>query len=599
MKITYKNQRLEKAVISVNTFNSAVIIATFVMLLGFSEPLISVSILHAIQIFCLITMITEKFIRYLNCRSKHEFFRGYWHEIPLLILLVLSVIFIRKFSHAADPVLLMNRAVAVYLIIQVVDKLCRTSVSLAASATSPTLTLILSFLVLIVGGAGFLYLPNSHNCEKLSAVDALFTSTSAVCVTGLIVKDTGVDFSAMGQWVILILIQLGGLGIVIFGAVFSLLLGQAFTLKESVAMQDILNTGTVNKIGRMIAFIFVATIIIESVGVILLLDNWNFDTRTDINGHGALFYSLFHSVSAFCNAGFALYSDSFTGFKNNWQTYLVICPLIVTGGLGFGVLYNITEVLSNRWKLIKHRLFKGKTIIGSIQLRHLNLHSKVVLFSSLFLILLGTAGFMILERYNPQQTGLNYNGQNGQLFLDSFFQSVTTRTAGFNTIDNGAISQPSKMLTIILMCIGGSPGSTAGGMKTVTFMVVILAAAAVISRKNEPEIFHRSIQKDFISRAVMVLVLYIAILFIVTFGLAVTESGSGLDFNNLAFEAASALGTVGLSTGLTASLSTGGKLLLIAAMIIGRLGPMTLVASLAFKIKKSNYNYPSEPITIG
>jgi trk system potassium uptake protein len=599
VKITYKNQRLENYIITVNAFNSAIIIATFVMLLGYEEPLISVSILHSIQALCFVMMIAEKIIRYLNSRVKREFFRGYWHEIPILLLLIFHIAASRGFQPNVEIGQLFNKSVSIYLIIQVVDKFCRTSVSLAASATNTTLTLVLSFMVLIVGGAGFLHLPNSRNCEELSIVDALFTSTSAVCVTGLVVKDTGVDFSAMGQWVILILIQLGGLGIVIFGAVFSLLLGQAFTVKESVAMQDILNTGTVNKIGRMIAFIFIATIVIESIGFILLLDNWDFRGRTGVNGHGVMFYSLFHSVSAFCNAGFALYPDSFIGFKHNWQMYLVICPLIIAGGVGFGVLYDINEILCNRFKLSAYRLIDGKKIIGNIQRKRLSLHSKIVLFSSLLLILFGTAGFMILERHNPQQSGLNYDGQNGQLFLDSLFQSVTSRTAGFNTIDNGTISQPSKMLTIILMIIGGSPGSTAGGMKTVTFVVVLLAAAAVISRKSEPEIFRRSIQEDFISRAITVMVLYVAVLFLVIFGLAVTESGSGLDFNNLAFEAASALGTVGLSTGLTPSLSTGGKLLLIAAMIVGRLGPMTLVASLAFKIKKSNYNYPTEPVTIG
>ncbi|MFZ2147899.1 MAG: potassium transporter TrkG, partial [Sedimentisphaerales bacterium] len=263
MRIEYKNKRLERVLIGVNAFTAAMVAATFVILFGgFKGPLLPEVILYTIQVALLCVFVAEKIVRLSNAVSRVEFWRANWFEIPLLLLLIVAVAGAGRWfaPTKAEAAVVRHFAVGIYLVLQVVAKLCRTSVNLAASGKSPTQTLIASFLVLIISGAVLLMLPRATTGENLRFVDALFTATSATCVTGLIVKDTGRDFSLMGQVVILTLIQLGGLGIVIFGAVFALLLGQALSVRESAAMQDLLSARTLSQIGNMIAFIFIGTV---------------------------------------------------------------------------------------------------------------------------------------------------------------------------------------------------------------------------------------------------------------------------------------------------------------------------------------------------
>ncbi len=276
MQIHYKNKRLEKVLIGVNALTAAVVAASFVVLFGFDEPLLPARILYTVQVALLCVFIVEKIVRLFNAVSMGEFWRGNWFEVPFLLALGIAVLGAGRWFYRDDPETLRHFAVGIYLVLQVVTKLCRTSVNLAASGRSPTRTLIASFLVLIISGAGLLMLPRSSapDTEKTSFVDALFTATSATCVTGLIVKNTGQDFSLMGKLIILSLIQLGGLGIVVFGAVFALLLGQALSLRESVAMQDLLSARTLSRIGNIIAFIFVGTILIEAVGAVSVFGMW-------------------------------------------------------------------------------------------------------------------------------------------------------------------------------------------------------------------------------------------------------------------------------------------------------------------------------------
>jgi trk system potassium uptake protein TrkH len=262
MQIQYKNNLLEKVLIGVNALTAAAITASFAALFGFDEPQLPARFLYAAQVALLCIFIIEKAIRIFNAVSKTEFLRANWFEIPLVLALVIAVVWAGRWFYGYESSTVRHFAVGIYLVLQVVTKLCRTCVNLAASGKSPTRTLIASFLVLIIGGAGLLCLPKASTGERASFVDALFTATSATCVTGLIVRDTGKDFSLMGQLIILFLIQLGGLGIVMFGAVFALLLGQALSLRESVAMQDLLSARTLSRIGNMIAFIFIGTIFI-------------------------------------------------------------------------------------------------------------------------------------------------------------------------------------------------------------------------------------------------------------------------------------------------------------------------------------------------
>ena len=599
MRIEYKNKRLEEVLIAVNVVTAAMVVATIVLLFGFKEPLLVETILYTLQVVLLCVFIAEKIIRFSNAVSKVEFWRANWFEIPLLLLLGVTVIGAGHWfaSTKAEAVVVRHFAVGIYLVIQVVAKLCRTSVNLAASGRSPTRTLIASFLVLIISGAGLLMLPRASTGENLGFVDALFTATSATCVTGLIVKDTGQDFSLMGQVVILSLIQLGGLGIVVFGAVFALLLGQALSLRESVAMRDLLSARTLSQIGKIIAFIFVGTVLIEAIGAAGLFGMWdNVPGRvTDI--HQQWFYSIFHSISAFCNAGFSLFGNSFISYNRSWSVYVVVCPLIILGGLGFGVLYDIFNTATNRVNQFFKKLFHKQYRLSMETPKRLRLQTKIVLSVSTFLIVLGMLAILLFERYasggdSAEKTGI----------LGALFQSVTARTAGFNTVDISSLSSSSKFVLILLMFIGGSPGSTAGGIKTVTLAVVIMTAVAALRKRHEVEMFKRSVRIVVVGRAITVTLLFAAVLFSAALALSITESSNGFTLSEIMFETASALGTVGLSTGVTGSLTTltdAGKLIIIAVMLIGRLGPLTLLAALTFNIKPARYNYPDEAVIVG
>jgi trk system potassium uptake protein TrkH len=596
MRIYYKNNRLEKVVIVVNTFTAAAVVASFVALFGFHQPLLSRRILYAGQVFLLCIFIAEKTVRFVNSVHKREFWQVHWFEIPLLFALVITLAGAGHWFGKADPAAVRHFAVGIYLVVQVVTKLCRTSVSLAASGTNPTRTLIASFVLLIISGAGLLMLPRASAGESLGFVDALFTATSATCVTGLIVKDTGSDFSLMGQLIILSLIQLGGLGIVVFGAVFALLLGQALSLRESIAMQDLLSTRTLSRIGNMIFFIFVGTLLIEAIGAVSLFGMWDNVPGWTGDGRQQWFCSIFHSISAFCNAGFGLFGDSLVRYNGSWALYVVVCPLIVLGGLGFGVLYNLANIVADRViRFFKRRFYKHYRISMEVPTR-MRLQTKIVLSVSAGLIVLGMLAIIVFERYAGESGSAKNTG-----ILDALFQSITARTAGFNTVDISAMSASSKLVLIVLMFIGGSPGSTAGGIKTVTLAVIIMTVVSTLRKRQEVEMFKRSVRIVVVGRAITVMLLFIVVLFGAALALSITENGNPSSFSmlDIMFEASSALGTVGLTTGITPFLTDAGKLIIIAVMLIGRLGPLTLLAALTFNLKPVRYNYPEEAVIVG
>jgi len=436
--------------------------------------------------------------------------------------------------------------------------------------------------------------------ENISFVDALFTATSATCVTGLIVKDTGQDFSLMGQVVILSLIQLGGLGIVVFGAVFALLLGQALSLRESVAMQDLVSARTVSRISNMIVFIFFGTILIEAAGAISLFRMWDDVPGRVANVQQQWFCSIFHSISSFCNAGFSLFNDSFVGYNRSWGVYVVVCPLIVLGGLGFSVLYDLANIAVDRIKKFFKRSFFKRYRFSIEAPKRMRLQTKIVLSVSAALIILGMLAILLFERYAGADGSQANTG-----ILGALFQSITARTAGFNTINIKEASAPSKFILILLMFIGGSPGSTAGGIKTVTLAVVIMTVFAALRKRQEVEMFRRSVRITIVGRAITVTLLFVLVLFAATLILSITEnaniaeSAGHFNMSDIMFEAASALGTVGLTTGYTPYLTTIGKVIIILVMLIGRLGPLTLLAALTFNLKPVQYNYPEEAVIVG
>jgi len=587
MQVAYKNKQLERVLIAINISSAVVVVGTFVLLFGLRERLLPAKLLFAAQYILLFIFIAEKVIRLTNSVSLREFWRANWYEAPLLLALGVATV---AAGGQTNTEAIRRFAVGIYLVLQVVVKVCRTTVDLAASGKNPTRTLIASFVVLILSGTGVLMLPKSAAAQRIGFVDALFTATSAACVTGLTARDTGADYSLMGQVTILSLIQLGGLGIVIFGAVFALLLGQALSIRESAAMQDLLSEQTLGRIGRMIAFVFAGTVLIEGLGTLSMLWMWDNVPGRIESIQQQWYCSIFHSISAFCNAGFGLFSDNLVSYSRCWPVYGVICPLIILGGLGFGVLYDLTVIASGRVVLLCNRLLRGRTLFSRRMPRKMQLQTKIVLVVTTCLIVFGTLVILLFERF----TGSGKWDIGG-----AFFQSVTARTAGFNTVQIGAMSASSKFILILLMFIGGSPGGTAGGIKTITLAVIIMAAIATLKKRDEVHLFRRSVGPVIVRRAITVTLLFIVVLFTAALALTITEHGSGFTLMDVFFETASALGTVGLSTGITPSLTTAGKLIIIVVMLIGRLGPLTLLAAVTFNLKSARYSYPQEPIIVG
>jgi trk system potassium uptake protein TrkH len=576
MDIVYKNKTLERILIFTNATVTGVVVAIGLAQLGFYEPLLPAKIMHIVLIISAILFVADQFLRFFNARSRMDYLRVFWFGFVSI-----AAFFILY------PISGLITALGFYLLLQIIAKVCRTVVNLAASGKSPAVTFVGSFIIIVFIGAILLMLPRSYT-KPISFVDALFTSTTATCVTGLTVKDTGTDFTFIGHIVILSLIQIGGLGIVIFGAVFAMLFGQSLGMRQTAAMQDLLSERTSSAIAHFIGFIFIATTIIESLGAIFLHNMWLKAAPLPAHIESLWFCSVFHSISAFCNAGVGLFSDNLIKYNFDWRVYGVICPLIILGGLGFGVLHNITDF---SWYKVKsffiHRpnKYRKPAVPEKIQLQ-----TKIVLLVTIILIVGGMFGLLILQNNTAQ-------GHFG--IGDAFFQSVTARTAGFNTIDMTTLSASSKMLMIILMFIGGSPGGTAGGIKTVTLVIIIMAVYATTRRRAEVEIFKRSVPLTAVGNALTVVALFTLVLFTATFALAITERHNNFDFIDIMFEVASALGTVGLSCGITASLTTAGKIIIIITMLIGRLGPLTLLAAMTYNIKPARFNYPTEPVVVG
>lgn len=437
--------------------------------------------------------------------------------------------------------------------------------------SNPPVSFMASFIAVILIGAVFLMMPGSSvNKQVTPFLDALFTSTSATCVTGLAVFDTGTYFSSFGQMVILILIQLGGLGIMTVSTAFALILGQRLTLKLENVMQNVIGETSSINLFELLKNIVLVTIIIESIGAVLLY----FSFSQYYEPLQAVYYSVFHSVSAFCNAGFSLQADSFIGFSKNVNITFTITSLIILGGIGFAVLIDL------------HRYFFGKN-----KNRRLTLHTKLVLSTTG--VLLGSAFLLFfLAEYSVTMKGFTF----GHRILASWFQSVTTRTAGFNTINTGALSKASILITMVLMFIGASPGSTGGGIKTSTFAILILTVRSLLGGKRELTVYNRKIAASNFKEAVSLIVVSAGIIFTIVILLMMVDAHS---FDKIVFEAISAFGTVGLSMGITAELSAWGKLLITILMYVGRIGPLTLIYAFATRKIQGRIWYAEEKIAIG
>jgi len=444
---------------------------------------------------------------------------------------------------------------------------------------STTQITIGSFLIVILIGSILLYLPvSSADGSSVSYIDALFTATTSVCVTGLVTVPTFSTWSIFGQIVILLLIQIGGLGIITVMSMIMIMLHKKMGIGDRLLIQDAFNLSSISGIVRFVRKVVIGTFIVELVGALCYMTV--FVPKFGIKG---IWISLFNSVSAFCNAGIDVFSEnSLYEFATNPIINTVTCLLIIMGGIGFIVWWDVLRAVKD----IKRQ--------GIRAFRGLALHSKIALSMTAFLIVTGATLFLAFEYSNPL-TMKNFS------FFDklqlSLFQSVTTRTAGFSTIPQQNLTNASAILSLFLMFVGGSPVGTAGGIKTVTLAVLIVTMRSAVKNRNEISIFNRTLSKQAVMKAVAVMGISFATVFISTILLSLTTDKSALD---VLYETVSATATVGLSRNLTPFLDVWGKIVLIATMYIGRIGPISLV--IAFSLKKKNENIiknPVEEISIG
>lgn len=438
---------------------------------------------------------------------------------------------------------------------------------------SPYMTILLSFMVVTILGGILLSLPISMRYGKsVKLIDGFFIATSAICVTGLSSIDIGSVYNIFGQMVILVLIQLGGLGVITFTSVIIIMISKKIGYYTKKIVQEDINIDTTFKIEEYVKKVILSVIVIEFIGTVILF----FEFIKKFGFLKAVYYSFFHSVSAFCNAGFSLFSDNLYGFKNSFIINMTIPLLIFLGGIGFSTILNCYNVLRKKEK-------------------RLTSTTKLSIKISIFLVIIGMIAMLILEYSNKSTIG---NLSFGQKLEASFFQSVTTRTAGFNTISILGLKRSTSLLFVILMFIGASPGSTGGGIKTTTIGLIILGTLATLKNKDTIEYDKRSVSWRIYSKAITVLFISLIYTTICIFLLILFERNKNL--LDLVFEVFSAFGTVGLSRNLTPSLADISKFILIVTMFVGRVGPLTIALALSkSNLKKGRYTYPQENILIG
>lgn len=571
----------------------------------------------------------------------------------------------------ADYRVFYESVISIYLVALLAYSVVRSSQAVSDLKINPATTFIASFVLLILIGTGLLMMPAMSTGDGgINFLDALFTSTSASCVTGLSVISAASDFSVKGQIVILFLIQLGGIGIVSFATFFATFLSQGVGIKQQAIIQDVLSSENLSSARNLLKQVIVLTFIIEVLGSIAVFMTWNKDVvfytpeykkpitlnkpfidttskvqpvivdtskidtaeinmdeglptfgeenqvaevRTDTSKTGSdsvitvttsvspssgvppnlrinnslgnkIYYSVFHSISAFCNAGFSLFPDGLyqKGVRSSYILHLVFVLIITFGSLGFSAIQDIFSPQKMRERL-------------AMPWKQWSLGTRIAVNMTLFLTILGAVGFYFLEQGKPALEGKNTL----EAIITSLFQSATTRTAGFNTVELGLStpSLPSYIMIIFLMFIGAAPGSTGGGIKTTTFLLLIMSAMANIQGKKTVDLGKRQIAQDVISRAFSIVAFAITYNFVCMFILAITQPNAPL--LQLFFEQISAFATVGLSTGITGNLTEGSKIVIITSMYIGRVGTLTLALALSKKVISTSYKYPTAHVMVG
>lgn len=453
---------------------------------------------------------------------------------------------------------------------------------------NPTLLFVLSFLALILIGTALLLLPKTTHHQQLSFVDALFLATSAVCITGLSVLDIASEFTRFGQTILLILVQIGGLGIMTFTGFFGYFFSGGFSYKNQLMFTELIGERKVSSVISTLYKIILVTFFFEILGgvfIYLSLDPDQFENRGE-----QLYFTIFHSVTAFCNAGFSTLPDGLNNaaVRFNYELHLSLILIYVMGGLGFGIIFNSYEFIS-RWALnFYHKIRYRRHFI--YRARVIAFNSKIIAYTSFFLIFFGSLLVFVLEFNHTLLADKSYYGK----FVTALFIGTSPRTAGFNTVVMQELAFPTVMVIFLLMWIGAAPGSTGGGIKVTTFALATLNILTLARGKDRTEVFGRKIPSNSIAKALGIISLSLIFLGLAIFMLSVTDPDKKLI--SLAFEAFSAYSTTGLTLGVTPQLSNAGRLVIILTMFVGRVGSLTLLVAFVKKAKPKDYQLPGEEI---
>ncbi len=528
-------------------------------------------------------------IRVFYDYNPKNFIRDNRMDSLMFVFMVIEEIFFLIFGHQAMNGLFMQilnipigdvsiLAVQLYFFIIVGLELGKAAVKISKLRISPARLLSFSFLGLIGFGAAMLMLPEMTT-HGISFIDSLFTSTSAVCVTGLVTVDTATAFTHKGHWIIMMLIQIGGINILAFAAFFTIFYRDSSSIKYQSLIKDLLDTDEMSKSRSVLRSIILFSILIEAVGVAVVYFSWGPDAQFG-NGESKFFYSMFHCISAFNNAGFSLWTDNFAdpGVRISWGVQSVIMVLVFLGGIGFPVLQDIVSL-------------RSKSIHPLSFYKYLQPSSRIALRTSFFLIIGGALAFYFLYPVYPDDVS------GGGRLMQSVFHSVIARTAGFNSVDIGRFSEPMILIFSFLMFIGASPGSTGGGIKTNTFAVILKNTLTSVRGFKHLTFMQHTLRPVLVQRAVSVVVIYSSWFLIGTLCLSIAEPH--INVMHLVFEEVSALSTVGLSMGVTASLGDVAKSILVISMFIGRIGSLTIILALIKRASSVQYTYSHTNILIG
>jgi trk system potassium uptake protein TrkH len=526
-----------------------------------------------------ITLLTN----FILSENKWQYFKQSPFEFILLFLFILSII-LEEVISIEEPHYLLRRStshsfiklyfvlIQVYIIINAVISLAKTREKWLFFSLSPARVLVLSYLFVILIGMFMLKLPKA-TYDPISWIDALFTSTSAVCITGLTTLNVSEIFTFEGQVFLLILIQLGGLGIITLTSFIALFIQRGFRLKEQIIVQEILDDENFSSLTSILKAIVLITFITELIGAVGLYFSWK---NLGLPEFERIFSAVFHSVSAYCNAGFSIFPHGLqtAGYNFNTVSLILIMVLIVSGGIGF---YTISDILS----------------IGEIKMvrkNGLTPQSKIILLATLFLIIIGALLVWLISL--PQWKDLSF----GKQIMNAFFLSITSRTAGFSIVEIGNIAIPALMVIILLMYIGGAPNSSSGGIKITSGVILLTSFMAFVRGKNRVEIGWNTIPMTTVRRAFIVFIVSILLIFFALFVLSLTEDKP---FFDLFFEVVSAFGTVGLSRGITSELSYMGRIMIILVMFAGRIGLFTFAIAMTEEKEVNGYYFPEINLMVG